>query len=40
MGLLRVPAAMELAGLDLYENEMIEEANRAVHEASVEAASK
>ena len=40
VGLLRVPAALELAGLDLYENEMIEEANLAVHEATVEAASK
>jgi ammonia channel protein AmtB len=37
-GLLRVPAALELAGLDVPENEVIEEANKAIHDASVEAA--
>ena len=37
-GLLRVPASLELAGLDLPENEVIEEANKAIHDASVEAA--
>ena len=38
-GILRVPAALELAGLDVPENEVIEEANKAIHDASVEAAS-
>ena len=37
-GLLRIPVALELAGLDLPENEVIEEANRAIHEATVDAA--
>ncbi|MDX1402441.1 MAG: hypothetical protein R3245_11000, partial [Kiloniellales bacterium] len=40
MGLLRVPAAMELAGLDLPENEVIEVKNSELHQASIRAAER